>query len=52
MELEASGGLLLLASNTGHRSDRGELGDNCGKKTVRMSEQVGERVLDLQIPAL
>lgn len=36
-------GPLLLLSITGHRSDRVELTDNHGKKTVRDSEQVGEK---------
>lgn len=35
---------MLLLIITGHQSDRVELEDDCGKKTMKTSEQIGEKV--------
>lgn len=50
--VRAPRGLLLLFSNTGHQSDGVELADNCGKKTVRISEQVRENSSECENTAL
>lgn len=43
-------GSLLLPIITGHQRDRVELEDDYGKKTVKISEQVGENMYWILIP--